>query len=86
LLFYWKKEEAPHVREALIAGGRADLIGDGPNQLVPPGPAWPSWQDKARRDASTRYDTHMGMKIERASREEEQEERWEAVAALGVSG
>ena len=86
LLFYWKKEEAPHVREALIAWGRADLIGDGPNHLVPPGPAWPSWQDKARRDANTRYDTHMGMKIERASREEEQEERWEAVAALGVSG
>ena len=39
LLLYWKKEEWPHVREALIAWGRRDLISRGPSGLVPPGPA-----------------------------------------------
>lgn len=78
LLFYWKKEEWPHVREALIAWGRPDLIGR--NQLVPPGPAYGAWSRKGKK-GGIRYDTHMGMKVERASREEERETNWEAVQA-----
>lgn len=81
LLFYWKPEEAPHVREALIAWGRPDLIGRGKDALVPPGPAFGAWSKKSRIGGSIRYDTHMGMQVERATREEEQEENWEAVAA-----
>jgi uncharacterized radical SAM protein YgiQ len=38
LLLAWKQEEAPMVREALRAWGRADLIGFGPDCLVAPGP------------------------------------------------
>ena len=49
LLLYWKREEWPHVREALRAWGRADLIGRGPEHLVPPGPAWGAWQRRGRR-------------------------------------
>ena len=84
LLFYWKKEEWPHVREALTAWGRADLIGHGPQALVPPGPAWGSWTKP--NAGSLRYNTHtadgaMGAQIERASPEEEAEQAWEAVAA-----
>ena len=84
LLFYWKKEEAPHVREALQAWGRTDLIGHGPDKLVPPGPAWGSWTKPTA--GRLRYDTHaadgaMGAQIERASAEEEAEQAWEAVAA-----
>lgn len=79
LLFWWKKSEAPHVREALLAWGRGDLIGRGPDKLVPPGPAHGAWS-RQKRGGSVRFDTHMGMKVERASREEEQAESWEAVA------
>ena len=43
LLLYWKREEAPHVREALRAWGRTDLIGKGPQHLVPPGPTFGAW-------------------------------------------
>ncbi len=81
LLFYWKKEEWPHVREALMAWGRPDLIGRAPSCLVPPGPAYGAWTKRPRTDAKNRYDTHMGMKVERASREEQAEETWEAVAS-----
>lgn len=82
LLFYWKREEAPHIREALNTWGRPDLIGRGPDCLVPPGPAYGDWQNKGKgARGNLRYDTHMGMKVERASREEEQEEVWESVAA-----
>jgi uncharacterized radical SAM protein YgiQ len=79
LLFYWKKDEAPHVREALLAWGRGDLIGRGPQHLVPPGPAWGAWEKRATADA-VRFDTHMGLKVERASRQEQDEERWEPVS------
>ncbi len=78
LLFYWKREEWPHVREALLAWGRADLIGRHAGALVPPGPAFGAWSSRARR-APVRYDTHMGMKVERASPDEEREQTWEAV-------
>lgn len=40
MLFYWKREGWPQVREALIAWGRDDLIGRGASKLVPPGPAY----------------------------------------------
>jgi hypothetical protein len=80
LLFYWKKEEWPHVREALLAWGRPDLIGRGREQLVPPGPAFGSWSKKSREARSIRYDTHMGIRVERATKREESEETWEAVA------
>lgn len=84
LLFYWKKEEWPHVREALQTWGRRDLIGRGPQHLVPPGPAWGAWSRrpprKGRGRRGLRYDTHMGMKVERASEAEQREESWEAIA------
>lgn len=79
LLFYWKKEEWPHVREALLAWGRGNLIGRHKDAIVPPGPAYGAWDKRSRR-GSVRYDTHMGMKIERATKTEEREESWEAVA------
>ncbi len=37
LLLYWNPEQWPLAREALREAGRADLIGRGPNALVPPG-------------------------------------------------
>jgi len=43
LLFYWKREEAPAVREALQAWGRRDLIGRGPGCLAAPGPVRGGW-------------------------------------------
>jgi uncharacterized radical SAM protein YgiQ len=82
LLFYWKKEEWPHVREALRAWGRTDLIGRGRDKLVPAGPTYGAWSSKGKgARGSLRYDTHMGMKVERASRNEEREEAWESIAA-----
>ncbi len=84
LLFYWKKDEAPHIREALLAWGRPDLIGHGPNCLVPNGPAYGAWVRKAPEEL--RYDTHTGMKVARASAAEEKEEPWEAVAANACGG
>lgn len=80
LLFYWKREEWPHVREALRSWGRADLIGRHAGALVPPGPAFGAWQKQAAKgDTRTRYDTHMGVRVERASRREEAEENWESI-------
>lgn len=79
-LFYWKREEHPHLREALMTWGRRDLIGHGPDKLVPPGPAYGAWSGRARRGrGAIRYDTHMGMKVERATAEEEREENWESI-------
>ena len=83
LLFYWKREEWPYVREALRAWGRTDLIGRGKHQLVPPGPAYGAWTQRARKEI--RYDTHMGVRVERATAEEEAEETWEAVASTRSS-
>jgi uncharacterized radical SAM protein YgiQ len=81
LLFFWKPEEAPHVREALIAWGRRDLIGHGRDALVAPGPAYGAWTRRRPKDPSVRFDTHMGVQVERASAEEQAEESWELVAA-----
>jgi len=78
LLFYWKREMGPQVREALVAWGRPDLIGKG--KLVPRGAIYGSWSKRNRSKAPTRYDTHMGMKVQRATRQEEAEENWEASA------
>ncbi len=40
LLLYWNPEQWPLAREALREAGRADLIGNGPDALVPAeGPA-----------------------------------------------
>ena len=36
LIFYWDPQHWPLAREALSAAGRRDLIGRGPNALVPP--------------------------------------------------
>ena len=80
VLFFWKEEEAPHVREALLTWGRGDLIGHGPQFLVRPGPSYGAWSPVAREAREIRYDTHMGMKVERATKREEVEENWEAVA------
>jgi uncharacterized radical SAM protein YgiQ len=79
LLFYWKREEWPHVREALRAWGREELIGRGPEFLVAPGPVYGAWT-KQSSHSKIRYDTHMGIKVARATAAEEREENWEAVA------
>jgi hypothetical protein len=83
LLFYWKREEWPHVREALQTWGRAELIGKGPKFLVPPGPAYGAWKFWKRSKGSVRFDTHMGLKVERASGAEEEEQNWSALSAPG---
>jgi uncharacterized radical SAM protein YgiQ len=80
LLFYWKREEAPHVREALTAWGRTDLIGRHKDAIVPPGPAYGSWSRRPAKAGAIRFDTHMGMNVERATPEEEAEQNWEAMA------
>jgi uncharacterized radical SAM protein YgiQ len=36
LIFWWDPQHWPLAREALKAAGRRDLIGRGPNQLIPP--------------------------------------------------
>ena len=74
LLFWWKREEWPAIREALIAWNRQDLIGHGADCLVPPGFARPGWQRGQRPDGGVGA---MGMKVERASREEIDEQKWE---------
>jgi uncharacterized radical SAM protein YgiQ len=81
LLFYWKQEEWPHVREALVAWGRRDLIGRGKGHLVPPGPNYGSDDRRSKRGKNNqvRFDTHMGMRVQRATGQEEQEENWEPV-------
>jgi len=83
LLFYWNRDEWPHVREALVHFGREDLIGKGDAAIVPPGPAYGAWERRGRGNASLRYDTHMGLKVERASAEEEKEMNWESVTGQG---
>ncbi len=80
LLFYWKREEFPHVREALRAWRRPDLIGRHPGALVPPGPSYGAWSARARKSGAMRFDTHMGIKVERATSTEQREENWEAIA------
>ena len=77
LLFWWKPEEAPHVREALTAWGRKDLIGRHKGALVGPGPAYAAHKRKGGK--GVRYDTHMGLRVERAPKHEESEENWEAI-------
>ena len=83
LLFYWKREEWPHVREALQSWGRRDLIGKGPAFLVPPGPSYGAWKFWKRNKGSVRFDTHMGIQVERAKKFEEDEQNWEAVSTSG---
>ncbi|MFN7144193.1 MAG: DUF3362 domain-containing protein, partial [Myxococcota bacterium] len=85
MLFWWKREEWPAIREALQAWGRTDLIGNGPDCLVPPGPARGAWITNRRPLEPTVGG--MGMKVERASAEEIAEERWEGPnAGLGSGG
>jgi uncharacterized radical SAM protein YgiQ len=79
LLFYWKREEWPHVREALRTWGRPDLIGKHPRCLVPPGQAHGAWTRRKKGPDAVRFDTHMGMKVERATRQEQEEENWESI-------
>jgi uncharacterized radical SAM protein YgiQ len=80
MLFWWKKEEHPAIREALTAWNRTDLIGRGPEHLVPPGPVQGSWV----RHKPEPVVGAMGMKVERATAAELDEERWEGVA--GAAG
>jgi hypothetical protein len=82
LMFYWKREEWPAIREALIAWNRRDLIGHDPDCLVPPGPAQGSWVRGGRPVEPTVGG--MGMKVERATREELAEERWEGHAGANA--
>ena len=78
LMFWWKQDEWPAIREALIAWHRQDLIGHGPDALVPPGPARGSWITQNRRPEPVVG--AMGMAVERASKDELLEERWESRA------
>ncbi len=48
MLLWWKKEEAPAVREALVAWGREDLIGRGAGKLVAEGPVRGGWRSRPR--------------------------------------
>jgi hypothetical protein len=77
----WKREEWPAIREALAAWGRTDLIGTGPDQLVPAGPARGGWLRGFRPEPTVGA---MGMKVERATREEVEEERWEGASDARV--
>ncbi len=77
MLFWWKKEEWPAIREALQAWGRTDLIGVSPDSLVPPGPARGGW---ARRPPEPVVGG-MGMQVERASADDIAEEKWESRAS-----
>ena len=47
--------------------------------MVPPGSAYGAWKFWNRNKGNVRYDTHMGLKVERAKRHEEDEQNWEAV-------
>ena len=60
------------VREALQAWGRTELIGTGPEHLVPPGAAYGAWKRKRKRQD--------GQDV--ASRQEQREENWEMVAQI----
>lgn len=84
LMFWWKKEEWPAVREALTAWGRRDLIGTGPECLVPAGPAFGNWSRGARPDEKGVGE--MGMKVDKASRQDLDEERWEGLAGSAPAG
>jgi uncharacterized radical SAM protein YgiQ len=77
MLFWWKREEWPAIREALIAWGRTEFIGNGPDALVPAGPARGGWVKGFRPQEPTVG--AMGMQVERASRQEIDEERWEGL-------
>jgi uncharacterized radical SAM protein YgiQ len=76
LMFFWKREEHPAIREALLSWGRGDLIGSGPDALVPPGPVKGAWQHAYREPTVGA----MGAQVERASAQEVSEERWEGLA------
>jgi hypothetical protein len=78
LMFWWKQEEWPAIREALQTWRRTDLIGTGPDCLVPPGLARGGWLRGTRPTEPTVG--AMGLKVERATREEIDEERWEGAA------
>ena len=82
LMFWWKREEWPAVREALHTWRRDDLIGNGAGCLVPAGPMRPGWVKGYRPNEPTVG--AMGMKVERASREEIDEERWEGHAGAAT--
>ncbi len=70
LLLYWKREEAPAVREALQAWGREDLIGRGRGCLVEPGPAQGGWEQRPqeRRRPEERTRPHGRKRPKRGSR------------------
>jgi len=79
LMFWWKREEHPAIREALLAWGRGELIGNGPDCLVPPGPARGGWRQGHRPEGRG-----MGMQVERASAAEVDEARWEGLVGAPV--
>lgn len=56
LLYWWKREEAPAVREALLAWGRGDLIGHRTSCLVPPGPVRGGWLPRPEERRGVRCD------------------------------
>jgi uncharacterized radical SAM protein YgiQ len=82
LMFWWKREEWPAIREALQTWGRTELIGNGPDALVPPGPSRSGWARGFR--PTEPVVGGMGMKVERATREEIDEERWEGHAGASL--
>ena len=56
LLFFWKQEQWPHVREALNTWGRSELIGRHPGALVSPGPSYGKWsRNTGRKGRNTEH-------------------------------
>jgi uncharacterized radical SAM protein YgiQ len=77
LLFYWKREEWPHVREALTKWNRKDLIGTKKNSLVPPGPSYGAWERRGKKGGGRSKAGSRGMVIERATAADEADSTWE---------
>jgi hypothetical protein len=78
LLFYWKRDEWPHVREALTKWNRKDLIGTGKKCLVPPGPSFGAWERRGKKGGPVRNKVGgRGMVMERATAAEEADSNWE---------
>jgi uncharacterized radical SAM protein YgiQ len=57
LLLYWDPAQQELAREALVEAERADLIGSGPQHLVPPAPRFPS-RNAGRRASPARPRKH----------------------------
>jgi hypothetical protein len=69
LIFYWDPKQQPLAREALRRAGRGDLIGRGPQCLVPPegGSSFPTFA-AARPQSSARADKMRRLRASKGKR------------------